>query len=54
MKTLKVALLMTVVLLFWVVNSYADRLYTWTDAEGVTHITQEPPPDTAKTVDTIV
>jgi len=53
MKTLKVALLMSVVLLFWVVKSYADRLYTWTDAKGVTHITQEPPTDTAKVVDTI-
>ena len=44
---------MSVVLVFWVVNSYGDRLYTWTDAKGVTHITQEPPPDTAKAVDTI-
>jgi hypothetical protein len=39
--------------LCWVVNGYADRLYTWTDAKGVTHITQDPPPEAAKVVDTI-
>jgi hypothetical protein len=37
----------------WMENGYADRLYTWTDAKGVTHITQDPPPDTAKAVDAI-
>jgi hypothetical protein len=34
------------------VHGYADLLYTWTDAKGVTHITQDPPPDTAKGIDT--
>jgi len=53
MKLFKAVLLMSALLLFWVVNSYADRLYTWTDAKGVTHITQDPPPDTAKAGDTI-
>ena len=53
MKLFKVALIMLALLLCWVVNGYADRLYTWTDAQGVTHISQDPPPDTAKAVDTI-
>ena len=53
MKIFKAALIMLTLLLCWVVNGYADRLYTWTDAKGVTHITQDPPPDTAKAVDTI-
>lgn len=35
------------------VNGNADRLYTWTDAKGVTHITQDPPTDNAKAVDAI-
>ena len=53
MKLFKAALITAGLLLCWVVNGYADRLYTWTDAKGVTHITQDPPPDTAKVVDTI-
>jgi hypothetical protein len=49
-----IAAFMTLALLFcWMVSGYADRLYTWTDAKGVTHITQDPPPDTANAVDTI-
>lgn len=39
--------------LCWVLNGYADRLYTGTDARGVTHITQDPPPDAAKAANTI-
>ena len=53
MKLFKTALIIFVIWLCWVLNGYADRLYTWTDAKGVTHITQDPPPDTAKAVDTI-
>ena len=53
MKLFKATLPMSALLLFGVVNGYADRLYTWTEAKGVTHITQVPPPDTAKAVDTI-
>jgi hypothetical protein len=52
MKLFKAALIMSALLLCWVVNGYADRLYRWTDAQGVIHITQDPPPDTAKEVDT--
>ena len=53
MKLLKAASITLALLFCWMVNGYADRLYTWTDAKGVTHITQDPPPDTAKAVDTI-
>jgi hypothetical protein len=53
MKLFKAALIMLALLLCWAVNGYADRLYTWTDAQGMTHITQDPPPDTAQVVDTI-
>jgi hypothetical protein len=53
MKLFKPALIMFGLLLCWVAYGYADRLYTWTDAKGQTHITQDPPPDTAKVVDTI-
>lgn len=53
MKLFNAAFITLGLLLCWVVNGYADRLYTWTDAKGVTHITQDPPPDTAKAVDTI-
>jgi len=53
MKQFKAALLISALLLSWAVSGYADRLYTWTDAKGVTHITQDPPPATATAVDTI-
>jgi hypothetical protein len=53
MKLFKTTLITLWLLFCWVVSGYADRLYTWTDAKGVTHITQDPPPDTAKAVDTI-
>jgi hypothetical protein len=53
MKPSQRAFMMFALLLGWAVNGYADRLYTWTDAKGVTHITQDPPPDTVKVVDTI-
>lgn len=39
MKPLKVALITLVFLFCWMGNGYADRLCTWTDAKGVTHIT---------------
>jgi hypothetical protein len=32
---------------------YADRLYTWEDDKGVTHITKEPPPQKTKIIDTM-
>lgn len=53
MKLIMAALITLGLLLVGVVNGYADRLYTWKDAKGQTHITQDPPPDSAKVVDTI-
>jgi len=53
MKLFKTAQIILAIWLCLVLNGYADRLYTWTDAKGVTHITQDPPPDTAKAVDTV-
>jgi hypothetical protein len=53
MKLFTAALLTFGIVLGWVVNADADRLYTWTDSKGRTHITQDPPPDSAKVVDTI-
>jgi Domain of unknown function (DUF4124) len=53
MKPAKAAFITLTFLFCWMVNGYADRLYTWTDAQGVTHITQDPPPAAAKSVDTI-
>ncbi|UCF90251.1 MAG: DUF4124 domain-containing protein [Desulfobacterales bacterium] len=34
-------------------NALADKLYTWTDEKGHLHITDEPPPHTAKVRDVI-
>jgi hypothetical protein len=53
MKLYVTALITFGVWLCWAANGYADRLYTWTDAKGVTHITQDPPPGTARVEDTI-
>jgi len=44
-KPLKAAFITLALLFCWMVNGYADRLYTWTDAKGVTPITQDPAPD---------
>ena len=40
-------------LLCCAIDGHADRLYTWKDSKGVTHITQEPPPETAKAIDVL-
>jgi hypothetical protein len=32
---------------------YADRLYTWQDDKGVTHISKDPPPQKTKSIDTM-
>jgi hypothetical protein len=37
----------------WCSTGYADRLYTWEDDKGVTHITKEPPPQKTKMIDTM-
>ena len=36
-----------------ITSSVADRLYTWIDKNGVTHITKEPPPKSARQVDSM-
>ena len=40
-------------LLCCAMDGYADRIYTWVDSKGVTHMTQEPPPQTAKSIDVL-
>ena len=42
-----------VVISNWCSMGYADRLYTWEDDKGVTHITKEPPPQKTKMIDTM-
>jgi hypothetical protein len=42
-----------VVICNWCSMGYADRLYTWEDDKGVTHITKEPPPQKTKMIDTM-
>ena len=39
------------VMSFWCPVGYADRLYTWEDNNGVTHISKEPPPQKTKLID---
>lgn len=42
-------------LIFWAAagDCPADRLYTWTDEQGVTHITEHPPPAKGKLQDVL-
>jgi Domain of unknown function (DUF4124) len=40
-----------VLLFFANTNLSADKLYTWTDGNGILHITENPPPKNAKTKD---
>ena len=51
MKLSKTALMTFVLLCCCVMGGDADPIYTWVDSKGVTHITQEPPPQTAKSID---
>ncbi|MBI5578879.1 MAG: DUF4124 domain-containing protein [Deltaproteobacteria bacterium] len=51
MKLFKTALITFGLLVCCATGGYADRIYTWKDSKGVTHITQEPPPQTAKSID---
>ena len=42
----------SLMLLFFVTGELsADKLYTWTDEKGNLHITEHPPPETAKSKD---
>ena len=47
MKYFRIILLTISIIGFLALNGYADRLYTWTDDKGVTHISQHPPPKDA-------
>ena len=47
MKPFYWIIIMAVVMVF-ATSSLANRLYTWTDAQGVTHITETPPPPNAR------
>ena len=40
-----------VVMSIWCTIGHADRLYTWEDDKGVTHISKEPPPQKTKLID---
>jgi hypothetical protein len=41
------------IIFIWCSMVYSDRLYTWEDDKGVTHITKEPPPQKTKLIDTM-
>jgi len=52
MKPLIMLTIAGVILSIWCSIAHADRLYTWEDDKGVTHITKEPPPQKTKLIDT--
>ena len=47
MKYFIILLLPISLICLWIQNGYTDRLYTWTDDKGVTHISKNPPPPNA-------
>lgn len=51
MKFLIMLTIVGAVISVWCPIGYADRLYTWEDDNGVTHISKEPPPQKAKLID---
>ena len=51
MKPLIMLTIAGVVMSFWCPVGQADRLYTWEDDNGVTHISKEPPPQKTKLID---
>ena len=51
MKSLMMLTIAGVVMSFWCPVGHADRLYTWEDDSGVTHITKEPPPQKTNLID---
>jgi len=53
MKPLIMLTIAGVILSIWCSTAHADRLYTWEDDKGVTHITKEPPPQKTKLIDTM-
>lgn len=53
MKTLLMLTIAGMVISVWCSTGHADRLYTWEDDKGVTHISKEPPPQKTKLIDTM-
>ncbi len=51
MKSLIMLTIAGVVMSFWCPVGHADRLYTWEEDSGVTHISKEPPPQKTKLID---
>jgi hypothetical protein len=51
MNPLKMLTIAGVILFTWYSTAHADRLYTWEDDKGVTHISKEPPPQKTKLID---
>jgi hypothetical protein len=51
MNPLKMLTIAGVILFIWCSTAHADRLYTWEDDKGVTHISKEPPPQKTKLID---
>ena len=51
---MKFSIMLTIVgavISIWCPTGHADRLYTWEDDNGVTHISKEPPPQKTKLID---
>jgi hypothetical protein len=53
MNPLKMLTIAGVILFIWYSTAHADRLYTWEDDKGVTHISKDPPPQKTKLIDTM-
>lgn len=53
MRYFKILLLTISLASLLILNVHADRLYTWIDDQGVTHISQNPPPPNAVIKDTM-
>lgn len=47
MKSLKIYFIVCMFVI-WEADAFAGKIYTWTDAQGVTHITESPPPQGGK------
>ena len=53
MKLAIMLAIVSAVISIWCPTGHADRLYTWEDDNGVTHISKEPPPQKTKLIDTM-
>lgn len=53
MKFSRMLAIVGAIIFIWCSMGYADRLYTWEDDKGVTHITKEPPPQKTKLINTM-